>query len=233
MPIVKDAQLYSRAEIDKMIADVKKAAEDAAKNSGSGSGSAGGGGSGGTENFPGKYNIYAMIGASYDYHGNARFSLGSVIFIYSENFNPSEKLPAIRTGFPAYNFPNSFYGFIPVNGTQWTFSYSIMRNWYASYRDQYIYNLEKAIEQNYSYIKFSSLHNGSGNATLHFTTNYLYTFQNMGDTLADIIRFNSDVDYFRQDSARNHNNPPYSKNLVALTFNVGLCPSESDIKRIF
>ena len=241
VPIVKDAQLYSRAEIDKMIADVKKAAEDAAKNSGSGSGSAGGGGSGGTENFPGKYNIYAMLYAGFDSVGHIG-TWGSpafaTVFVYSENFNPSQSLPTSFSITPP-NFPSNYLtiteDFHGPN-THGTFSYSAVYNWYANYKNLYEYNIEKAVESAFNYIKFPALHNGEGNATLHTTINHLLSGEFYGP-IRHIIKFNSDVIFWTSAKTGygfSDNVPPYDRSLIEFVIdNKNNPPIENNLKNFY
>ena len=58
-----------------------------------------------------------------------------------------------------------------------TINYNTYLNWYKTYHDYIIYDIERLIEALDNNIKFSSLHGGAGNATLHFTVKYTAQIQ--------------------------------------------------------
>lgn len=62
-----------------------------------------------------------------------------------------------------------------LNTTTLTLRPNVYNDWYTTYQPTIIEQMKQSIESKDRNIKFSSLHNGTGNAKLHFTLNYVVT----------------------------------------------------------
>lgn len=187
-----------------------------------------------------QFNVYVFFDFQDPYATGIAFLVYSSEYVSSRTYpysflwspsnspNPDRYLSSFSATAPSPAFDSHGRWSVNNNYEYCTINYNTYLNWYKTYHDYIIYDIERYIEALDNNIKFSSLHGGAGNATLHFTVKYTAQIDNPSAKFY-IYPINVSNTFYIYFASRRIG----KADKTSLSFGANTLPAEATIKSLF